>query len=440
MRSIGEQGWGLLRNLRFGVFIRALAPVLLTGMLAGCAAPTHYMGIDLSRPVDPNRVIEYDIQNQAKRAKSGDKWSQFILGLYFEDGVRVEKNIARALKLYAAAGSGGSGKQTIFIPQDGIVQAQAINTGKPTKGLGLAEYRYALLSTQSENFAAGTGRDALMQLSAAGNDYASLDLARQIVRDKDARQDNQKAHDYYQAALKSGSEFTFQWPEDFAGISKIEAINPLAIMEYCKLMLQAGSQDRMCKDRNNTEILERLVRLDQLHVQCAKKVKNPTSFSGNYVFIRGKDSAYRCLVKTNEIEIDFTLSPLTKKLIWHFWVLVNKFESNERAVSYADLAVMQIFFKENYKDLYSRDRDYYRFSFVTDQSLLTVALKDIFLQSHPYAKAGLSQHDDYWAGVACPRFRLRKRHQYEFVGPVELAICDAQRAMRGRKKEHPSKL
>ncbi|MEH6661716.1 MAG: hypothetical protein V7679_08720 [Parasphingorhabdus sp.] len=437
----GEQDEDLRRNRCLSVFFRVLTPIaLLTGLLAGCAAPTSYMGIDLSTPVDPRRIIEYDIQRQAQRAKSGNKWSQFVLGLHFEEGVGVEKNIATALKLYAAAGSGGSGKLTIFIPQDGIVQAQTVNTGKPTKGLRLAEYKYALLSTQTEDSGSVTRMDALMQLAATGNDYANIDLARQIVLDKDAKQGNQKARDYYQAALDTGFKSTFQWPEDFAGISKIEAVNPVAVMEYCKLILQAGSQDKMCKDRNNTEILERLVRLDQMHVRCAKKVKNPTSFIGNYVFIRGKKSSYRCLVKTNEIKIDFTLSPLTKKLIWHFWVLVNKFESNERAVSYADLAVMQLFFKENYKDLHSRDRNYYRFSFVTDQSLLTVALKDIFLQSYPYAKAELSQHDDYWAGLACPRFRLRKRHQYEFVGPVELAICDAQRAMRGRKIEHPSEL
>jgi len=66
VRSIVEQGWGLQRDLRFAFAMRALAPVaLLTAMLAGCAAPTHYMGIETAPAfaLSPEQAAFFQEQN-----------------------------------------------------------------------------------------------------------------------------------------------------------------------------------------------------------------------------------------------------------------------------------------------------------------------------------------------------------------------------------------
>jgi len=173
VRSIVEQGWGLQRNLRFAFAMRALAPVaLLTGILSGCAAPTHYMGIDISNPApayplspeqaaffqeqnllfakaqaagciptgpDDNRVAELGgdqsaacqaiteqfatleaslpdlvlkrgyadmpIAQLANAAQSGNKTAQLELGIRFEEGRGVTKDLDKAKRLYEKAAS-----------------------------------------------------------------------------------------------------------------------------------------------------------------------------------------------------------------------------------------------------------------------------------------------------------------------------------------------
>ncbi|WP_323800837.1 SEL1-like repeat protein [Parasphingorhabdus sp.] len=69
MRSIGRQSDDLQRNRRLAVFLRALAPIaVMTGMLAGCAAPTSFMGIDISNPapaytLSPEQLAFFQEQN-----------------------------------------------------------------------------------------------------------------------------------------------------------------------------------------------------------------------------------------------------------------------------------------------------------------------------------------------------------------------------------------
>lgn len=159
--------------MRFAVFQRALVPVaLLTGMLASCAAPTSYMGIDISNPApafalspeqiaffqeqnllfakaqaagciptdpDDNRVAELGgdqsaacqaiteqfatleaslpdlvlkrgyadtpIAQLANAAQSGNKTAQLELGIRFEEGRGVTKDLNKAKRLYEKAAS-----------------------------------------------------------------------------------------------------------------------------------------------------------------------------------------------------------------------------------------------------------------------------------------------------------------------------------------------
>jgi hypothetical protein len=88
----------------------ALALILT---LTACAAPTHYMGLDLASPATPD-----SLRNLASRAMTGDKQAQLDLGIAFEEGQGVPKDWNKAKKLYrmAAATSGG----TIWVYQPGV--------------------------------------------------------------------------------------------------------------------------------------------------------------------------------------------------------------------------------------------------------------------------------------------------------------------------------
>ena|GEM_PF-1352334 len=223
MRSIGEQGWGLLRNLRFGAFIRALAPVLLTGMLAGCAAPTHYMGIDISNPapaylLSPEQAAFFQEQNLllakaqaagciptepdgkavgvpigegarkpdadqnttchaiaeqlatletrrlalvlhrshpampltalASEAQRESKQAQLELGIRFEEGRGVERDLDKARKLYAQAASDSGGTIWVYSPSVGNGtkgRMIPVNAGPKRSGLAEAKKRLGML-------------------------------------------------------------------------------------------------------------------------------------------------------------------------------------------------------------------------------------------------------------------------------------------------------
>tara|TARA_R110002124_G_scaffold68699_5_gene185550 strand:+ start:1378 stop:2067 length:690 start_codon:yes stop_codon:yes gene_type:complete len=224
VRSIGEQGEGLRRNRRLAVFLRALAPVaLVTGVLAGCAAPTHYMGIDISNPapafaLSPEQIAFFQEQNLllaqaqaqaqavgcipaepdskaadvqvgedvpvsnadqraachaiaeqlamletrrpalafkrsyadmpltalASEAQRGSKEAQLELGIRFEEGKGVERDLGKARKLYAQAASDSGGTIWVYSPAVGNGtkgRTIPVNTGPKRSGLVEAKLR-----------------------------------------------------------------------------------------------------------------------------------------------------------------------------------------------------------------------------------------------------------------------------------------------------------
>lgn len=220
MRSIGEQGEGLRRNRRVAVSLRTLALVaLLTGVLAGCAAPTHYMGIDISNPapaytLSPEQIAFFQEQNLllaqaqaagcipaepdskaadvqvgedvpgsnadqraachaiavqlamletrrpalafrrsyadmpltalASEAQRGSKQAQLELGIRFEEGKGVERDLDKARKLYAQAASDSGGTIWVYSPAVGNGtkgRTIPVNTGPKRSGLAEAKRR-----------------------------------------------------------------------------------------------------------------------------------------------------------------------------------------------------------------------------------------------------------------------------------------------------------
>jgi len=110
---------------RFSVMIAAAL------LLAGCAAPTSYMGISFLRG-----AAAPDVQEQARRAQTGDKQAQLALGIRFESGDGVPMDLARARSLYAAAGQDTGGTMFVHVPRSGgAVSTVPINGGPEVSGL-----------------------------------------------------------------------------------------------------------------------------------------------------------------------------------------------------------------------------------------------------------------------------------------------------------------
>lgn len=83
-------------------------------LLAGCAAPSAYMGISLL----PGAAAA-DVQEQARQAQNGDKGSQLSLGVRFEEGRGLPADLKRARRLYKLAARDDSRRVWIYSPSPG---------------------------------------------------------------------------------------------------------------------------------------------------------------------------------------------------------------------------------------------------------------------------------------------------------------------------------
>lgn len=114
-----------------------LAPTLPLG---GCAAPTRYMGIDLTA-----RNLPEELQHLARMAQLGDKQAQLDLGIAFEQGFGVPADRAKARSLYAQAASNSGGPVWVYVPS--VVAGQpgrVMQVGTTPRRTGLREARLRL--------------------------------------------------------------------------------------------------------------------------------------------------------------------------------------------------------------------------------------------------------------------------------------------------------
>jgi len=167
-------------------------------MLGACSAPTHYFGIDLTQPVPPrpstlellqdpeitaildasvrkdcggeseantascealrtafvDRIAEPASQSfgdlshmplvtLARRAQLGDKQAQLELGLRFEEGRGVARNLDNARALYSRAATTTGGDIAVYVPGVGDSPGRVtwVNTGPVMPGLSAARER-----------------------------------------------------------------------------------------------------------------------------------------------------------------------------------------------------------------------------------------------------------------------------------------------------------
>lgn len=112
-----------------------VAAALLT---SGCAGGS-YMGVSLKPgAADPA------VQALAARAQAGDKQAQLDLGIRFEDGAGVARDLDTAKKLYRQAASDSGGTIWVYTPPVGngtSGRVVAVKSGEVRHGLELANSR-----------------------------------------------------------------------------------------------------------------------------------------------------------------------------------------------------------------------------------------------------------------------------------------------------------
>jgi len=137
--SLGQFIMETKTALRRAPVLCALLPALA---LAGCAAPSSYMGIDVgATSVAAERP---DLQSLASRARAGDKQAQLELGIRFEEGRGVERDLKKARKLYAKAAASSGGRIWVYSPPVGngtSGRVIPVNAGPRQHGLAEAKRR-----------------------------------------------------------------------------------------------------------------------------------------------------------------------------------------------------------------------------------------------------------------------------------------------------------
>jgi TPR repeat protein len=125
---------------------RAVA-ALAACALAACATGSSYMGIPLDSTVAPDS--DAAVRNLAARAQAGDKHAQLELGIAFEEGRGVPRDLDKAEKLYRLAAADSGGTRQVYVPPAGQVRGSilTVKDGAPSPGLPEARDRLSALSS-----------------------------------------------------------------------------------------------------------------------------------------------------------------------------------------------------------------------------------------------------------------------------------------------------
>ena len=103
------------------------------------------------------------LAGQQCRADAGDKHAQLLLGLRYEEGIGVKRDLSRAAALYRAAGTANPGIIYVYAPPVGNAPGTVIpvSTGPAEPGLPEAQYRLGLMHLEGRgvryNYKRGVG-------------------------------------------------------------------------------------------------------------------------------------------------------------------------------------------------------------------------------------------------------------------------------------------
>lgn len=119
---------------------RALSVILAAALMTGGCAGDRYMGVSLKPGgADPT------VQALAARAQAGDKQAQLDLGIRFEEGAGVARNLTAAKKLYRQAASDSGGTIWVYTPPVGNgTSGRVVPVKSGAKQYGLADARRRL--------------------------------------------------------------------------------------------------------------------------------------------------------------------------------------------------------------------------------------------------------------------------------------------------------
>jgi hypothetical protein len=115
--------------------LHGLSALLAAALLfSGCASHS-YMGVSL-KPGGADPAV----QALAARASAGDKQAQLDLGIRFEEGSGVARDLTTAKKLYGQAASDSGGTIWVYTPPVGNgTSGRVVPVQSGTKQYGLAE-------------------------------------------------------------------------------------------------------------------------------------------------------------------------------------------------------------------------------------------------------------------------------------------------------------
>ena len=149
-------------------------------LLAGCTSnKTSYMGVNFNdASVPPQKQLseteirskrlrellnprpdvlvklvaldEMELGRLAQRANTGDKHAQLELGIRFEEGRGVERDLKKARKLYGKAASDSGGTIWVYSPPVGNSPGRVIPLNTGPKFNGLTEAKKRLIALEGE--------------------------------------------------------------------------------------------------------------------------------------------------------------------------------------------------------------------------------------------------------------------------------------------------
>lgn len=135
---MASQNAGVRRRLVAGI---AAATALLT--LQACASRASFMSVPLAAgQTNP------ELQRLVARARAGDKQAQLELGIRFEEGLGVGRDIEKARDMYRLAASDSGGSVWVYVPPIGdgsMGRVMQADRGPKTPGLAEAKARLHLL-------------------------------------------------------------------------------------------------------------------------------------------------------------------------------------------------------------------------------------------------------------------------------------------------------
>lgn len=141
-----ERWLALPRSIISGTPLWLLCAGLAAG-LGGCAGISgKYAGIDLNAPAPTAEAAE--VQGLARNAQAGNKQAQLDLGIRFEQGLGVERDLSKAKELYRQAASDSGGTIWVYTPPVGNGtngRVVPVNSGLKQKGIAEASRRLSAI-------------------------------------------------------------------------------------------------------------------------------------------------------------------------------------------------------------------------------------------------------------------------------------------------------